>query len=66
MKAFIVMALLAVALGSPREQQACLPDVMRLCQHALASGPFTVEQCLAANRARLSAACRKVLREHGK
>jgi hypothetical protein len=50
--------------GTPEEQKACRPDVVRMCKDAT---PDTarVLACLQANQARLSAPCRAVLVRYG-
>jgi hypothetical protein len=50
--------------GTPEEQKACRPDVVRMCKDAT---PDTarVLACLQANQARLSAPCRAVLVHYG-
>lgn len=55
----------ASAQGTDAEKKACHRDAVRFCDHALSGGPFTVGACLAANKSRLSAACRVVLSQHG-
>ena len=52
------------AQGTVQEEDACRPDVMRLCR-AVAPDTGRVLACLQANRARLSRACRTVLQRHG-
>jgi hypothetical protein len=49
---------------SAAEQQACAPDVMRLCAHMLpdANG---VLSCMQSKRSQVSPACTKVARAHG-
>jgi len=66
--AFVISALLdglANAQGTPAERVACHHDVLRFCKHELAGGPFSIGPCLSANKARLTAACRKVIEGHG-
>lgn len=61
---FVVAALASTAAvaqnnGSEAEQEACTPDVMRLCQDYIPNeGPIV--SCLKLNRARLSPACHQV------
>ncbi len=50
--------------GTPEEQAACGPDVHKYCERALPD-VMQVAQCLQANRARISPACRQVLVNHG-
>jgi hypothetical protein len=47
------------------EQDACKPDVMKLCRQVSNSGDLMVLECLQKNRKRLSKACSRVLDEHG-
>jgi hypothetical protein len=54
----------ALAQGSPQEEAACRPDVMRLCR-AAAPDTMRVLACLQANRSRLSRGCKAVLASHG-
>jgi hypothetical protein len=51
--------------GTPAENAACRPDVVRLCR-AAAPDTGRVLACLQANRARLSRGCRAVLEGHGR
>ena len=51
-------------LGTPQEQQACSPDAYRFCRKQLGDDT-SVQQCLQRNRAKLSAACKKVFESHG-
>ncbi len=46
--------------GTKEEQQACTPDVFRLCSAAIPSERRIVA-CLKINKAKLSPACRKVI-----
>jgi len=57
-------ASLAQQQGSPAENNACRPDVMRFCRDA-APDTGRVLACLQSQRARLSRACRTVLQQHG-
>jgi hypothetical protein len=50
--------------GTPEERAACSPDVKKYCEYALPD-VMQVAQCLQANRARISPACRQVLVNHG-
>jgi hypothetical protein len=50
--------------GTPEEQAACAPDSTRFCK-ALEPNQLAVLGCLQQNRAKLSAACRRVLQSHG-
>lgn len=47
------------------EEDACEPDVMRLCRKVINQGDFTILACLKEKRARISRACDKVLKSHG-
>ncbi len=51
--------------GTPEEQKACTRDVQRHCRSVMDQGDFTVLACLQQNRAKISPACDKVLKEHG-
>jgi hypothetical protein len=46
--------------GTPEDRAACEPDVHRYCRAALPD-TFRILECLKANRAQLSDACRGVL-----
>jgi Cysteine rich repeat len=50
--------------GTPAENAACRPDVVRLCRNA-APDTGRVLACLQANRGRLSKGCLRVLTAHG-
>jgi hypothetical protein len=50
--------------GTPAENAACRPDVVRLCRNA-APDQGRVLACLQANRGRLSRGCLRVLTAHG-
>lgn len=54
----------ALAQGSPQEQQACTRDAQRFCRKDLGNDG-AVQGCLQTNRAKLSASCRKVFESHG-
>jgi hypothetical protein len=51
--------------GTPEEQKACARDVQRNCRAVMDQGDFTVLACLQQNRAKISPACDKVLKDHG-
>lgn len=55
--------------GTPEEQRACRPDVVRLCPETVSNTAQTdtnrVLACLQANRTKLKPACRQVLESHG-
>ena len=55
---------LPMAQGTPEERAACGPDVHKFCKPAL---PDTMQvlACLQVNRAKISAACNRVLVSHG-
>jgi hypothetical protein len=50
--------------GSPEERAACAPDVQKFCESALPD-TMRVLACLQGNRARISAACNRVLVSNG-
>jgi hypothetical protein len=47
----------AAAQGTPQQQQACTPDVMRLCNEFIPD-VAKITACMARKRASVSAACR--------
>jgi hypothetical protein len=47
----------AAAQGTPEQQQACTPDVMRLCNQFIPDVP-KITACMSRNRANISPACR--------
>jgi hypothetical protein len=52
--------------GTPEEQRACRPDVMKMCKDHLGQNDNTVVlRCLQANKVRLSAPCHGVLAHYG-
>ena len=51
--------------GGQDEQAACTRDVSRYCRRVIDQGDFIVLACLQQNRKRLSAACNRVLVNHG-
>ena len=51
--------------GTPEEQRACTRDVQRFCRHVIDQGDLTILACLKENRAKISDACGRVLRNHG-
>jgi hypothetical protein len=52
--------------GTPEEQRACRPDVMKMCKEYLGqSDNGVVLRCLQANKVRLSAPCHGVLAHYG-
>ncbi len=64
---FTISSLALAESGTPKEQDACRPDVRRFC-HMIKEqdGDDAFLQCLELHRDVLSAACRKVLQDHGK
>ena len=53
--------------GTPREQAACRPDVVKMCKEFLSPPPadtFKILACLQAHRGRLSPPCYEVLKSH--
>jgi hypothetical protein len=76
-KYLLALALLSVSLsnaalaqqaparsGTDEEQKACTRDVQKLCRPVIDQGDFTILACLRDNRAKLSAACAQVLKNH--
>jgi hypothetical protein len=52
-------------MGTPEEQAACRPDVRKFCYKIPQSaGDKAFQQCLEANRDKLSANCVRVMMEH--
>ncbi|MBR1217584.1 hypothetical protein JQ557_06270 [Bradyrhizobium sp. U87765 SZCCT0131] len=51
--------------GTPEEQKACTKDVSRYCRTMMDQGDLVILSCLQQNRAKISAACDKVLKDHG-
>jgi hypothetical protein len=54
--------------GNAQERAACHPDVVKFCQTQLEVNPNDlggILNCLQTNRAKISAACQKVLTSHG-
>jgi hypothetical protein len=51
--------------GTPQEQAACSRDVQRFCRKVIDQGDFTILACLQQSRPKLTAACNKVLTDHG-
>ena len=54
--------------GTPQEQAACYPDVVKHCKPLLnsnAPSTFSILACLQGNREQISKACRAVLESHG-
>jgi hypothetical protein len=50
--------------GTPQERAACAPAVRKFCKSAN-ENTMRVLACLQANRAKIGAACNKVLVSHG-
>jgi hypothetical protein len=53
------------ARGTAEEQAACTRDVQRHCRPVIDQGDLVVLACLQQNRAKISAACDRVLKSHG-
>ena len=52
--------------GTPEEQRACRPDVMKMCKEYLGQNDnSTVLRCLQAHKVKLSAPCHGVLAHYG-
>jgi len=52
--------------GTPEEQRACRPDVVKMCKEVLGQNDNTVVlRCLQANKVRLSPSCHAVLAHYG-
>jgi len=51
--------------GTAEEQAACNRDVQRHCRSLIDQGDFVILACLKENRTKISAACDKVLKNHG-
>ena len=47
-------------LGTPQQQRACRPDVLKFCR-AVQGGDIAIARCLEANTDKLTSACRKVI-----
>ena len=47
-------------LGTPQQQRACRPDVLKHCR-AVQGGDVAIAKCLEANTDKLTPACRKVI-----
>jgi hypothetical protein len=47
-------------LGTPQQQRACRPDVLKFCR-AVQGGDIAIAKCLEANADKLTPACRKVI-----
>lgn len=50
--------------GTPEEQAACKPDVIRFCKNS-STDEMVILFCLKENRAKISKACLKVLESNG-
>jgi hypothetical protein len=50
-------------LGTPQQQRACRVDVARHCADVEGKTDQAIAECLAANKAKLSRACRRVFEE---
>jgi len=64
---FTISSLALADSGTPKEQDACRPDVRRFC-HMIKEqdGDEAFLACLELHRDDLSEACRNVLKDHGK
>jgi hypothetical protein len=64
---FTISSLALAESGTPKEQDACRPDVRRFC-HMIKEqdGDDAFLACLELHRDQLSGACRNVLQDHGK
>jgi hypothetical protein len=51
--------------GEQQEQAACTRDVSRYCRKVIDQGDFTILACLQQNRTKITAACNRVLVNHG-
>ena len=52
--------------GTPEEQRACRPDVVKFCKEVLGQNDKTIVlRCLQANKVRLSTPCHGVLAHYG-
>jgi hypothetical protein len=51
--------------GTQQEHDACARDVNRYCRKVIEQGDMVILGCLQENRKRLTAACQRVLRQHG-
>jgi hypothetical protein len=51
--------------GTPEEQKACSKDVSRYCRALMNEGDLVILSCLQQHRPSISAACNKVLTDHG-
>jgi len=74
-KFFVALSLLSISVstsalaqqqrGTQEEQAACSRDVQRHCRQVIDDGDLVVLSCLQQNRPKISAACDKVLKDHG-
>ena len=52
--------------GTPEEQRACRPDVVKMCKEVLGQNDNTIVlRCLQANKVKLSPSCHGVLAHYG-
>ena len=52
--------------GTPEEQRACRPDVVKMCKEVLGQNDNTIVlRCLQANKVKLSPPCHSVLAHYG-
>jgi hypothetical protein len=61
----IPLVLMASAASAQQGHDACARDVSRFCRAHINADDMVVLACLKQNRAKLSAACLKVLTDHG-
>ncbi len=53
-------------LGSPQQQRACRPDILRHCRTVMDQSDEAMAACLHANARKLSSACRAALETTGR
>ncbi len=68
-KALMIIPLLVMASAASAQQKAghdvCARDVSRFCRSVMNEGDQVVLACLQQHRARISAACNKMMTDHG-
>jgi hypothetical protein len=52
--------------GTPQQQRACRPDVLRHCRNVQDQDDYAMVDCLKAHERQLSPACRQALKEGGR
>jgi len=62
--AFASAQAFAQSAATPQEKMACRGDAQSLCAEHIGK-PAEMNACLAANKAKLSESCRKVVEAHG-